>query len=485
MKKTIKYSFYRFMCNITFGKARTFYKNKKDFYKDNKKQLNNPVSIENSLDYNHLRHYGRNARTVKDFELNNIGLVTYHALNKMKELDLKRKIRDGKKARVLFLLDQPSKLSAISVYENMLESDIFEPFIVLYNNLDGYFETNTILYNDHKKGLTDLSNMGYKIFDGYDEDKNIIPVENFKPDIIITNAPYLDYSNTLLTNTFLNLNYLVCYLPYHFGTVNNYDYHYNNRRIITCWKNFVSSREDYKEHLKYSEYCGSNVVLSGYPKLDSYAKPICQCNIPSKIDNGKPIVIYAPHHSIGDNWGFVSLSTFHIYCKYFLDLVKSNIDINFVFKPHPDLSIKVVEKGLMTYEEYQNYIEEWNSLPNGFYMSSGDYIDLFRKADLLIQDSGSFIGEWLPTDKPCMYLINPGPELSKYMDGFSTIGRKILEKYYLCHNLDDINKYFKMIMFDNLDPLKQERVNIKNEIYTNIGCAGKKIVEYLEILLRD
>lgn len=468
--RSLKYQFYRFMCNITFGKTKNFYKIKKN-------SMISKKAID--FDYNKLRSYGRKAREFNQFELNNIGLTLYHSLNKMKELELKRKIREGKKARVLFLLDQPSKLSGINVYKNMKESDLFDSFIVLYNNLEEYFKTDSVIYNNHKKGLEHLQKKGYKIFDGYDENFNIIPLEKFKPDIIFTSAPYLDYSHTLLTNTSMNLNYLVCYLPYFFGTVNAYNYLYNNRWIASCWKHFVSSHDDYIELLKYSEYCGSNAVLVGYPKLDDYSKPLEECKIYEKINNGKPIVIYAPHHSVGDNGDFVSYGSFHIYYKYFLDLVKNNTNINFVFKPHPDLSKKIVENGIMSINEYQNYINEWDSLPNGLYVSDGDYIDLFRKADLLIQDCCSFIAEWLPTNKPCMYLVRPK------INVYSTIGRKILNEYYLCHNKVEIDKNFKMLMLDKKDPLRDRRTSMINDIFINIGSSGKKIVEYLEILLRD
>lgn len=42
-----------------------------------------------------------------------------------------------------------------------------------------------------------------------------------------------------------------------------------------------------------------------------------------------------------------------------------------------------------------------------------------------------------------------------------------------------------MLMFDKNDPLKDERIKIKDGIYINIGCAGQKITEYLETILKD
>ena len=477
----LKHKFYKFMGKITFGNIKNFYVKKLEKY--NKVEKSQPYFDVMSYDCN--RKIGESIRNDYDFNEQLNGLMLSSSLNKIKELDLKRKIKEGKKVRVCFLIDDVSRFSANTVYKEMLKNEVFEPFVVLINQIDGNFIKNENSWDLHLKSIDILTKQGYKVFNGYDDNKNLIPFETFKPDIIFMTAPYLDYHDTTLTNIYLNTNYLVCYLPYHFGTVNNYSYHYNNRRIASCWKNFVSSREDYIENLKYSEFCGINAVLCGYPKLDAYSKPLENCKIPSKIDNGKPIVIYAPHHSIRDNWEPVNLATFHIYYKYFLNLVKSNPNINFVFKPHPTLVVKVVEQNIMTKDEYQAYIKEWDSQPNGLYVFDGEYIDLFRRSDLLIQDSGSFIGEWLPTDKPCMYLVNPERNQDTYMNGFSIIGRKILEKYYLCHNKQEIEHYFNMLMFDKNDPLIDERIKIKDGIYINIGCAGQKITEYLETILKD
>ena len=141
---------------------------------------------------------------------------------------------------------------------------------------------------------------------------------------------------------------------------------------------------------------------------------------------------------------------------------------------------------LLTSDQQRNYIRAAIEADHPFqYFQFTGRVFRFRRSDLLIQDSGSFIGEWLPTDKPCMYLVNPERNQETYMNGFSTIGRKILEKYYLCHNEQEIEHYFNMLMFDKNDPLKDERIKIKDGIYINIGCAGRKITEYLETILKD
>ena len=477
MNVNLKLKIYKFLNSITFGKSKKYYSSKIEKYEQ---KLNPPF-----LDYEFNRRPGNFVRNGYDFYYEENSIVNYAQLNKLKELQLIDKIKRGKKAKVCFMLDHIAKFSSISVYHAMEQSEIFEPFLVLYSTEDKIFDNNEIWFK-HKESLKILENNGYKVCNGYNELRQYIPITDFSPDIVFLNTPALCYTkNMYLNNVFMNVNFLVCYLNYAFNTINSYDYHYNNKRIASCWKHFVETREDYLELLDHSKYFGTNCVLTGYPKLDKYIIPIEECKIPTKINNGKPIVIYAPHRSIHETWEPLNLSTFHIYYEKFLELAKNYSDINFVFKPHPFLYNAVIKNNIMNDVEFNDYLKQWDLLPNGIIVDDGEYIDLFRKSDLLITDCGSFIGEWLPTEKPCIYLVNPERNQKTYMDGFSLMGRKILEKYYLAHNQEEIDKYFKMIMFDKQDPMKEERIKLKDELFINIGCAGQKIVDYLTEILTD
>lgn len=439
------------------------------------------------LSYDVHRQCGINIKNDFAYSWDTQSLINYQTLNKIKEIELKRKIRDGKKVRVVFLLDSLSKFSCAEVYKAMAKNSLFEPIIVL-----GYTDeeelVNDVDWDKHLNEYETLKNNGYNAYSLYDEHRNYIPVDTFKPDILFLSAPYLDqsYSASMhLSNIYLNVNYLVCYLKYGFSIINNYWGQFNNRRPNTGWKQFINTRYEYKEHMKYSRDCGINTVLSGYPKLDTYAKPIEECKIPKKIDNGNPIVIYAPHWTIKLDFEPQDLSTFDIYYKYFLDLVKKNPNINFVFKPHPHIERNIKEHNIMPIEEYHQYVKEWDSQPNGLYVYDGEYIDLFRKSSLLITDSGSFVAEYIPSENPCMYLVKPSRDQKRYMDCFSLAGRKILEKYYLCYNQNDIEQYFNMLMFDKKDPMKEDRLELIDTLFINIGCAGQKIVDYLEDILTE
>lgn len=58
-----------------------------------------------------------------------------HTLNKIKEIELKNKIRNGHKVRAAFLPDTISKFSDAVVYKLMKGSSLFEPCIILSKHL--------------------------------------------------------------------------------------------------------------------------------------------------------------------------------------------------------------------------------------------------------------------------------------------------------------------------------------------------------------
>ena len=441
----------------------------------------NRYKIYNSVLSSYKRLRFQNIRNTRGaFTVSNIlsDIISFQTLHKIKEKEHKEKVKEGKKIRVCFFLDEIAKWSSRSVYEAMLEHPQFEPFLVLYHAYDT-MRADDRIWNEYSNQYHTLKEKGYNIYPGYDENRNFISLECYEPDIVFLSTPYLSDGPSLLSVEYMNVNYLVCYVSYGMNTINLYEYHYNNRHIYTVWKHFVETREDYEEIMAYSSSCGVNTVLTGYPKLDAYTKPIYRESIHEKINNGNPIVIYAPHWSIRLENEAHDLATFHLYSDYFLSLVKQYPHINFVFKPHPNLGRELVRKGIMTAEEYDVYIQEWDNQPNGLYLFDGDYIELFKLSSLLITDSGSFIGEWLPSGNPCLYLVNPRRNPKRYMEGFSFLGRRMLEQYYLCYTKEDIASYFHILMEEQRDEKKASRVQLQSEIFINIGCAGSKIVEYL------
>ena len=112
--------------------------------------------------------------------------------------------------------------------------------------------------------------------------------------------------------------------------------------------------------------------------------------------------------------------------------------------------------GHTTKEEWHDYIESWNALPNGETQISGDYTTVFQTCDGIINDSVSYLAEILYAHKPMLYLKSEEAT-------FNDFGKSLEKIHYTCTGNDykAIEEFIKMIMEED-DPMKADR-----ELYFN------------------
>ena len=177
---------------------------------------------------------------------------------------------------------------------------------------------------------------------------------------------------------------------------------------------YVDSERNLRGYQEYGLLRGKNIVYSGYTKMDyfyeervwSEAEIRKLWKIPDGMESqDMKKVIIAPHHSISED-SVVKFSTFAKNVYFFLYLAKKYCnEVSFVFKPHPNLRLRAVEaKVFESYEAYDAYLEEWNSLPNAKVVQESDYLGLFDTSDGMILDSVSFLAEYIYVHKPLLFL---------------------------------------------------------------------------------
>lgn len=429
-------------------------------------------------------------------------VMSYVLIHQGMEQRLRDKVRRGRKVKVFFLVQYMAKFECKSVYDAMEKNDLFEPYVLITHPRDKRFSEEPSYIEETRKAYQIMSQRGYRTILGYDEQWRPIRLELHRPDIIFWNNPNMT-GKSHYQNVYLNANYLTCYTPYFFNTASfedyiRFKYSLENFQIMTAWKVFVESYHTFYSMIE--NCCGTglmacaerpkswvniNSVLAGYPKLDLYGEN-GQVKVPDKFKNGKPIVVYAPHWSIRCG---VNLATFHRFNQQFMKLVHKHPEINFVFKPHPDLHNRIIDlhnvgrADTLTPEEYDAYVKEWDSMPNGMLVDDGEYIDLFRASSCLITDCGSFIAEYLPSGHPCIYILNP--EKDNPLDFYNELGRKIVESYYCCSDWKSIEAYFEKVVLRGEDPNKELRRQIADESFLNIGTSGQFICDYIEHILTE
>ena len=90
----------------------------------------------------------------------------------------------------------------------------------------------------------------------------------------------------------------------------------------------------------------------------------------------------------------------------------------------------------------------------------------------MIHDSGSFIAEYLYTNKPVMRTLNNVP-LEKMYNPFAI---KCLDQYYKAYNEQDIEQFIQNVI-NGVDPLKEQRTKFVNEVLMPNGSPSQNIID--------
>lgn len=316
---------------------------------------------------------------------------------------------------------------------------------------------------------------GYNVIRSYTSatDKYVDVREELKPDVIFYTNPY----RGLIDDRYYITQFpdiLTCYVPYYIRESNNPQISYNALFQNLLWKLYLET--DYAQSVACanSRIQGRNVEVSGYPGIDQYIDRRYNPKDNWKIKDRKvKRIIWAPHHTITD-YTAVFYSTFLLYFDVMLELAKKYKDkIQITFKPHPLLKNRL--DLMWGKEKTLEYYEKWKNLENGM-LNDGAYEDLFLTSDAIIHDSGSFIGEYLYTGKPAMFLTN-GIDFKAQYNEFA---QECLQQYYLGKNKEDIEK-FLIDLINGKDSLKEKRINfLKTKLMPPNGkLASENIIDNL------
>ena len=116
--------------------------------------------------------------------------------------------------------------------------------------------------------------------------------------------------------------------------------------------------------------------------------------------------------------------------------------------------------------------------PNARYDHSGEYMDEFTNSDAMIHDCGSFIAEYLYTEKPCCYMLKT-PEQAT--EGLLPMGQKCMENYYKAFSEEDIIRFIDNVVISGEDPMKEKREQfVRQELKVQYPKASMELVQLLE-----
>jgi hypothetical protein len=337
-----------------------------------------------------------------------------------------------------------------AVYELLTKNPRFNVTIAIIPLVrDGVAQMDT-----YRQTLNYFKNAEYPIFETYDPKMDVwLDIKTvLRPDVVFFTNPHPLTFDKYFIDHFKDT--LTCYAPYCFQVSNLYQLQFNRPFHSKIWRQFYETKIQLEIAKKYCRTKDENIVVTGYPGLDSiYSLGFKPENPWKESKLGKSTkIIWAPHHTIAGQGVGLDWSNFVDYHDYFLNLVETIPTIQIAFKPHPLLKEKLYNDEKWGKHRTDEYYEKWNSLPNG-QLEESDYMGLFYFSNGMITDSGSFIVEYLYFDKPILY----AKRHDQIFGTFNSFGQDVFNYLYKAHNKKEIEYFIIEVVIKNQDSLKKDR----------------------------
>ena len=379
--------------------------------------------------------------------------------------------------KVAFFVIHESVWKYDEIYRMMNESSAFEPIVIVCP----YTAFGTDVMNrDMEQVYNAFIDRGVNVI------RSLNPVsgewldvkKKIAPDIVFFTNPW----GSLTKKDYRIESYLdrlTCYVPYGFKNSYLYEAHFNQPMQNLVWKFFVETPIHKSLSEKYSRNKGRNVIVSGFPGMDKLLGENKDVEGPWKLKGSThKRIIWAPHHTIPGYGATLDYSTFLLYADFMFDIAYKYRDkIQIAFKPHPILRSKLELDDVWGKERTKHYFERWANLENGI-LVEGDYISLFETSDGLINDSSSFVVEYLYTGKPMLFLLGDEDVLQR----FNEVGSKVISLSYVARSSEQIESFIMSVVLEENDTQKDKRHDFFNRVVKppNNKTASENIFNYLK-----
>jgi len=410
--------------------------------------------------------------------------MTYEVINKLATLLPKEEFNS--------FLDKIFELSAADIQR---KEKIKLGFVVrgaaewcgdtLYNQFanDKHFEVTIFSFLELSKQDNDTFKKDFE--HGLEQFKarklNVVALDNINAnfpvqDIIIFMSPYFMMMPRALRVDKLILKTLINYIPYSIATTVYPTFNYLIMNM--SWRVFFSSKFEQQLYANENRLGMPHGFFSGYPRLDLFfQKYKCRFDWKMARPDAKKI-IYAPHWSID---GGIKASTFQWNYQFMLDFAKNHPETSWVIKPHPLLLWSAVDSELFeSAEEFEEYLQQWNDLPNAQVYTGAYYQAIFATSDGMIHDSGSFMAEYQYADKPMIFLTREDVETSE-------LGKEILQASYLVdgRDLESIAATMQKVFIEGDDYKAAERKEVFDKYLNYPEYNGMLASEFIYKSIAD
>lgn len=378
--------------------------------------------------------------------------------------------KDNEKIRVVFLFQEASYWPSVqSLYENLKNDDRFEVFVVAIPVLTPP-DLNKLELKPHQIQFLEENHIEY--IDARCANDSMFDIYNLKPDYVFVQI-HFDRQRVLEYKTnVMQLYTKVCLIPHAFLLSASDD-----KELIyqqSYFRIFVPN-EYHAKQLSSVIYRSDNIEITGYPRFDLYADKLKDSPLwkISKDENPNiKRIIWSPHWWAYGHSKQLADSVLNLW-DYFYNYAQTHNDVELIIKPHPNLFNGLVQSKYISQSKAETMISAINDLPNASVYTGGNYIDLFKTADLIVNNSISFLAEWLPSEKPMIFFDTERKfELNEMAEA-------ILDVYYHAFSISELDWKIDDILDGKNDEMKAKRLNLIEELNLKPANAAEKIKESL------
>ena len=374
----------------------------------------------------------------------------------------------AKKIKVGFMLQCPDSWDKINtVFEAMINDDRFEPCGIVVPGYEGYDigvrpfgawgDEWEFFHKLHPKYM----------IDAVDEKKNILDMRAMCFDYVFYQRPYEALLPYLLCAQYVKDFSRICYIPYGaIGAKVFEQFALKNVDFFSCVDYYFAPSKHMSE-LYSIYYSGSprkpKSMALGYPAFENFFEYAGnRCPI---LKNKK--ILWTPR------WSYDSViggSHFLEYKDEFIKFKKSHTHLPMMVRPHPLMHGELINKGLISKEDWENYLNVLNR--NGIDYDKEKVVDsALLHADIMLTDFSTIIPMFFILNKPIIYC--PASNIELNVDY-----ARLLPGVYVAENWEDIDVLLKFLS-QGMDIKRQKRGKIIEELKGEHVGAVKRILNYL------
>lgn len=377
-----------------------------------------------------------------------------------------KNIRKKKQITVLFIIGEASTWKTEALYKKMLIHPRFNPILGVTESLQVYGSKDILIEYLRKRGYSFI-----------DLDNPHQSIDKINPDIKIYYKPYeLNYRHGLYFD--YHIKSLVCQINYGLSASGG-AVAFKHPIKEYAWREFVENASVINDIGLVGKPI-INKVVTGLPMQDILSLPKDNFNDSWIKDGRKKRIIYAPHHSFkGCNGAFIEYATFLEFGEFVLLMAKKYASqVQWIFKPHPSLRIKLAE--IWGKERTDEYYLEWERLPNA-QVELGEYMGIFKHSDAMIHDCSSFLIEYQYTNNPVLFLETEHRTAEQMH--LSEFGYEAYKAHYHALTKADI-EHFICDVIDGHDSMAKVREDYYNK-YLRLPNGKTACDNIIDVILGD